>query len=506
VESEEASRASSSSLLLEVNAGSEDDELRAEKFDMRCCKVKGRVYQTALLCMINVFLFADQNLLSPQLTAISREFGFTPVERDRKLGGDVALYFFLTGAISSLVAGCLIDSVNRIWTLAIVVIIGESACLATFWVKTYNQLLVARALTGVSIGGSIPASFSLLGDLYETTSRGKVVSVLGISMGFGVGLGQMIAGLLGPSLGWRVPFAIVAVPAFFLAIVLVCTTRDPKRAQKEEVLTQVAGDKEIIYTERITIGKFVSLFSSPTVALMLLQGLPCSLAWGVLLIYMNDFLSQALGISVELSTLIVLSYGVGIVLGQLWGGWLADRWFLRHKKLLSLVMGSFVVLGGVPIILMLYETSQPLWIYFVLAAPGGFLAGAPSAIMRALLLNVTLPEIRGTAFAVLNLVDDLGRGVGPYFVSLIIEAFPGRRVDALAISISTWLVGGILLACTVFTLERDVANVDSKLLEQFIQNHPVEDVEQLMGKDEVADRLEAEGLADKLQELEMTIQ
>eukprot|EP00961_Rhodomonas_salina_P189406 2555339-Rhodomonas_salina.4 len=35
--------------------------------------------------------------MAPNLTAIAEDFGFTPEERDRKLGGDVAMVFFLVG-------------------------------------------------------------------------------------------------------------------------------------------------------------------------------------------------------------------------------------------------------------------------------------------------------------------------------------------------------------------------------------------------------------------------
>ena len=53
--------------------------------------------------MLTVFLyaltllavFADQSIMSPNLTAIAHEFGFTDEERDEKLGGGVALAFFL---------------------------------------------------------------------------------------------------------------------------------------------------------------------------------------------------------------------------------------------------------------------------------------------------------------------------------------------------------------------------------------------------------------------------
>ena len=43
---------------------------------------------------------------------------------------------------------------------------GEGPCLATYWVRRYWQLLVVRILTGISVGGTFPLVFSLVGDLF----------------------------------------------------------------------------------------------------------------------------------------------------------------------------------------------------------------------------------------------------------------------------------------------------------------------------------------------------
>jgi len=44
--------------------------------------------------------------IAPNLTQIAREFNFTDVEKDRKLGGDLAIGFFVVGGIVAIVVGC----------------------------------------------------------------------------------------------------------------------------------------------------------------------------------------------------------------------------------------------------------------------------------------------------------------------------------------------------------------------------------------------------------------
>lgn len=305
-----------------------------------------------LFSITTVLLFADQNLLSPNLTAIADEFGFTEEERDRKLGGDIALAFFLLGAPASFLVGCLADQSDRSILFAWTVGIGEGACLATFWTRTYTQLYICRAITGFSIGGAIPLIYSVLGDLFVAEDRHAVSAVIGIGTGCGIAFGQGVAGFLGPTFGWRVPFLVVSIPALICAALVLFTVPDPPRGNMERVVMDMRehpmessgdgaagiemkrikqsngdigshiddkvsngsttahdGDEIIVSTNRSTCGQdwrshfatLFSLLSCPTVILTFLQGAPGCMPWGIVNSFLNDFLSEDRGMSVEVS-------------------------------------------------------------------------------------------------------------------------------------------------------------------------------------------------------------
>lgn len=74
---------------------------------------------------------------------------------------------------------------------------GEAPCIATYWVQRYWQLLLLRLLTGISLGGILPLILSLLGDLFAGEHRSGVAALVQVSTGFGMALGQMIAGFVG---------------------------------------------------------------------------------------------------------------------------------------------------------------------------------------------------------------------------------------------------------------------------------------------------------------------
>ena len=212
----------------------------------------GRNYTTILICITIAFLFADQNLLSPNLTAIAREFKFSDADRDAKLGGNISFGFFVLGAPAALLVGYLTDSCNRCKLFGLVVILGEAACLGTYWVQTYPQLFACRVLTGISIGGAAPVIFSLLADYWPGSSRVQVSTLIGISMSAGIAFGQLTAGLMGPTYGWRSPFLVVAIPCLLLGILIVLTSTEPIRGGQEEEVLMMRRSREqfLIQAER----------------------------------------------------------------------------------------------------------------------------------------------------------------------------------------------------------------------------------------------------------------
>ena len=63
--------------------------------------------------------------MAPNLTAIASEFEFNDEERDRKLGGEISLAFFVVGGTASMAIALLIDKADRRKLFALTVLLGE---------------------------------------------------------------------------------------------------------------------------------------------------------------------------------------------------------------------------------------------------------------------------------------------------------------------------------------------------------------------------------------------
>ncbi|CAM9713752.1 unnamed protein product, partial [Ectocarpus sp. 12 AP-2014] len=425
---------------------------------------RSSTFTLALLTLVVVLLFADQNLLAPNLSAIAEEFGFNEEEKDRHLGGDIAVAFFGFGAPASLLVGWLTDVIDRRKLFVAIVALGEMGTLATVFVTTFSQLFWTRAITGVAIGGGMPLVYSILGDLVSSTGRTEASGLIGIAIGMGLGLGQVVAGFTGSStsLGWRLPFLLMALPCLALALLVLVATRDPARGRLEAGLQEHfrAGGE---YNERLNLNGLRMLAKSPTVLLVLAQGIPGTLPWGVITVFLPDYLHKQRGMSIKTATVVGMVFGVATVAGQVVGAKVGQSLYNRRPRNQALLMGVRTLLAfllpAVSALLTNFIVSSNVdsggifGVYALYAMAGGFLAAMTGPNIRSVLMNVTLPSTRGTAFGVFNVFDDLGKGLGPAMVSLIV-ASRGRE-DAFTLAILGWLACGTMLLAMALTVHRD---------------------------------------------------
>lgn len=525
--------------------------------------MKKRRLATTLYLLTTSLLFADQNLMSPNLSAIADEFGFDNNTRDKKLGGDLAIAFFLVGVPASFIVGCLADVIQmRSLLFLCVILIGEGACFATYFITTYVQLYWCRALTGMSVGGAFPLIFSVLGDYFEAKDRGWVSAAIGTGCGVGISLGQGAAGFFGPRFGWRSPFLVVSVTAIVCATAvwifipevprgmserISINSSQPLEKKTEKIVQKKhqqnnkngAEEREVemsasfikcggsmrrpsssrtalVTPDSSTKGLYIlqldndsipssrarsclsnfyrdtihphfqttkTLLQCPSVLLGIFQGAPGCVPWGIVNTFLNDYLATDRGLSIEGATLIILLFGFGNFIGTIKGGvgssYLYSKYGSRYPVLLSggAAMASCLPMWG----LINYNfdsinsennngdeditngiashiTFKSYVIPGSIAVSAGIMSAITGPIIKMTLQNVTMPQMRGQAFALLNTFDDFGRGLGPAFVAWMIEKMGGRK-RAFNIGILGWVLCGWLNLMLYFTVERDEEKV-----------------------------------------------
>ena len=438
-----------------------------------------------VMCLGLGLVFADQNLLAPNLTAIAEDLNLSEAERDYKLGGQIAFAFFLLGAPAAVLIGSLADYYPRTKLFAWTLLLGSCPNVLAWFpgVTTFGQLYLLRALTGIAVGGAAPLTYSLSSDLFPPSERTKMSAVTGLSMTFGVVSGQAIAGYVGEHYGWRLPFAVVAIPGIFVAMLLMFFVDEPVRGAMEETPDEEqSSEQEFLVSSRpstppvprganastgavmMYLRKVHGIVSVKTVALFLMQGISGCVPWSMINTFFNDYLAQDKGLGVKHSTTLLITFSVGGMIGTVLAGWYGQMLYNESPKKVSLFMGATAIAGVIPcayLVLADYDRSGfDLTFKSIIALFAGLIASCVGVNIRAVLLNVLHPINRGTAFSLFMLTDDLGKGLGPLVVAGFIAAF-GREF-AFLLSVLFWIPCGLLIAASAYTVSQDIQTVAAR--------------------------------------------
>lgn len=429
------------------------------------------IYPVAIFCITSSLLFADQNLMAPNLTEIAKSFGFDEHERDKYLGGYIGAAFYIFGAPAALVFGYLSHFMSRRLLFLVAVLLGEGPCLLTIFVSQYWQLFILRLLTGISIGGCLPLIFSLLSDMYVHRHRSVVSAVVQVAVGAGIAAGQGVAGYVGPTLGWRWPFVIVAVPAIVSALLMYSTTQEPERGATEEAFQKENRDKKhhYSYDAELSMEKIGMLLSIRTNIYSIGQGLFGCLPWGMLLTFLNDYLAQEKGLSVSSATSLVLAIGVGGAFGVIGGGAMGQFLYNKSPRLMPIFIGLSTVMGTFPMwYLVKGHVKQHYSLSVFLALLSGMLSSTVGPNVRAMIMNVNEPETRGVALALQTTLDDLGKGLGPAIVAFMISGL--GRESAFFWATAGWIPCGLMLIVIFWYLEEDERAMQHRLQRGFSEH------------------------------------
>jgi MFS family permease len=416
------------------------------------------------------FLFGDQNLIAPNMKNIAKSLGINdPAEVDWKMGGLIPILFFILGGTVSLSMGYFSQTFSRKNLLLITVLMGEIPCLLTAYAENYSQFLFLRTLCGFGLGGIFPILFSLIGDYFSSHSRAVASGFVSLAMGLGIGVGQLMGGILGeadPINGWRASFIYMSVPSFFFAAVYLFFCKEPKRGGAEET---GAGDE---LSHKISLNDFKILFQNKTNLGIFLQGLPGCIPWGVFFVFLVDYYENTYGFGKAEASGLVTFAAIGVFTGTFFGGVIGQWLYNRNKKYQPILCMVTTMIGVVPAIFLLYSQGiiHNKALFLILNILTGILISITGANVRAVLLNVNVPKSRSAIFSIYNLTDDLGKGLGPAMSAIILGLTPDRGF-ALSISILFWIPCSLAWLLIIFNYEKDELNMRKLWTEELAGNH-----------------------------------
>ena len=389
-----------------------------------------------VLSLIGFLLSADGALITVLVEPMKRDIALSDIQIGLLQGTAYGLAY----GLSAFPMGRLIDRVNRLWALAIGLVIWMAALALTASAHGIAMLIGSRIALGMVAALLVPASLSLIADFFPVARRSWATSMFAVGQTIGGASGIFAGGLIYDVLNrattadgllngiaaWRVIFlgaALLGVPFVFLLTRL----HEPARsttAEKGEGLG--TAFRNLIAQRRLLLPLLVGL-------LFVQLAMQASGIW-IPPVLMRRFGLQPGAFAVWLSPVFL---GGGI-LGSLVAGRVGD-WSMRRSTsgtmlavagLASLIMAplSFFALGYSPlqfgVLLACYMTTGALIMTLGVVAITIFIP----AEIRGLALgaNMFTSTMFGTAaapVAVASLSKYLG-GEGHLSQALVITSFP----------------------------------------------------------------------------------
>lgn len=406
-----------------------------------------------ILFVLNVLNYIDRSILNSVVPLVKAEWELS----DRMLGLLNAA-FIITYMIFSPVFGWLGDRMVRKWIATVGVIVWSIATALSTLARNFLQLFGLRMIFGGAEAGFSTVAPTMIADVYPIQSRSKVLAVFYVAIPVGYALGYIIGGAVGEGFGWRAVFLAAGLPGLLLVLPMLFI-REPKRGQSEEVSDEELA--EYLKTE-IPIKGYLDLMKNrsyvcDTVAMILMTFVTGAFAfWG------PTYFHRIRGLELDK---VNLYFGIATLLagigGTFFGGWISDLLQKKIKSAYFLVSGVGMLLG-VPftVFAIVAESPQVFWVSVFVAEFFLFLNTGPA---NAIILNVTMPNMRAGAFAVnIFLIHALGDIISPYIVGAISDGTNLKFALITTMPVVT-IAGGIVYLWGMRYLAQDTEAVIQKI-------------------------------------------
>ncbi|MEY4385354.1 MAG: hypothetical protein RLY20_637 [Verrucomicrobiota bacterium] len=302
-------------------------------------------------------------------------------------------------AILSPIGGYLADRFSRRVTICASLFCWSVITYITGKVTTYESLLWARTLMGISEAFYIPAALALITDYHTSGTRSRAVGIHQMGIYAGVITGSF-AGYVAdaPELGWRWLFNCTGLAGILYAVPLVWFLRD----NREDLATANPETHQVSplqsMRELLTNGGFILL--------VLYFTLPALAGW-VVRDWMPAILAKELDLKQGIAGVSAVVYWQGAaIVSAFAGGWLADRWMQRTARgriYVSALGMSCIIPAMIGVGFVVGMKSLPLAIAFLVLFGIGW--GLFDGNNMPILSQLVRPRLRATGYGVMNLVS-----------------------------------------------------------------------------------------------------
>ncbi|KHK55945.1 major facilitator transporter [Ralstonia sp. A12] len=353
-----------------------------------------------------------------------------------------ALFGMMFGAIY---LGTLADKIGRPVSICVCIALFSFFTAAAGLTHDPLSFSVTRFLAGLGIGGVLPIVTAQMGEFAPRKIRARLVTIVFA----GYSIGGILVALTGKQLietyGWQSVFFIAGTPILVIPFILL-TMPDSlaflvqrNRTEKlVQVIKRIAPEVQVSSRDRFVMPQEAMVTKAPVAKLFQDgRGFSTVMIWvaffmGLFMVYsLSSWLTKLMamsGYSLGSALTFVLVFNIGAVIGAVGGGWLGDRYNIKH------VLVAFYATGAVSLALMGYTKSTEL-LFLVVFVVGACTLGT-QLLAYAYAGEFYPAAIRSTGVGFASGIGRLGAIAAPVLIGMLVAMRLPLEQNFLAIALA----------------------------------------------------------------------
>lgn len=346
----------------------------------------------ALLWLVGLLNYVDRQVIFSVFPLLSSELHLNNVQ----LGLLSTVFLWVYGVLSPL-AGWMADRFGRRRVILASLAVWSLITWITGRCQTFDQLLWARALMGISEACYIPAALALIADFHGDRSRALASGIHSSGIYMGIVLGGVGGGWMGQQFGWRLAFTVLGVFGVLYSVVLMFLLREAPRRIAATITPKLFP----------SVAELSRLRHFATLTLIFCA---MSMANWIAYTWLPLYLFEQFRLNLTEAGFTATFYiQAGSFAGILLGGRISDWWVLRTGRGRLFTQAAGLALAAP----FLFIAAWTDWFWVVAAALAlfGIGRGAFDANAMPVLCQIARPELRATGYGIYNMAGCIVGGV-----------------------------------------------------------------------------------------------
>ena len=396
-----------------------------------------------LLWVVALLNYMDRQMLSTMQEAMGHDI--VELQNAEAFGFLMSVFLWIY-AVMSPVSGVIGDRLNRKWLIVGSLFVWSSVTLAMGFATSYHQILVLRAVMGISEALYMPAALSLIADYHQGKSCSLAV---GIHM-TGLYCGQAVGGFgatVAAAWSWHTAFLGFGLVGVFYSLILIAFLHDKSRGvapSPAQLAAQQAAQQKVQQPKESIWRAFPILFSSLAFGVILFYFAVLSLPGWATKNWLPTLFANSLDIPMsQAGPMSTITIAFSSFLGVIIGGVMSDRWVkvnLRGRVYtsaigLSLTIPSLILLG----------TSHDI----VGVVSAGLLFGIGYGMFDTnnmpILCQFVSSKYRATAYGIMNMT-------GVVFGAIVTQLLGKLKDGGMDLGVSFACMGAVVAVAVILQL------------------------------------------------------